>query len=214
MPAIRFLIGSTLALAAFALVAAADENCQCENGYYEKVVTAYKKVCREEMVPTVVKKAFTRYENRPVQTTVMVCKEFTVKRPVEVPTEQIVSKCRRVPVKLVDPDTGCSIISYKNEYFPAKVIVNKTEIRDVRVRREVPEERTVMQPTPVREFRDVTVMAPRQVCEVVPYQKKIQIPCPPPGPNYRVEVPLTPGRPLPAAPTPPPPALRPGEGPY
>jgi hypothetical protein len=197
MPAIRFMICSSLTLAACALVAVADEDCHCENGYYEKVVTAYKKVCHEEKVPQVVRKPYIRYENKPCPQTVMVKKEFVVKRPQTIQEEQVVTKCRKVPVKLVDPDTGCSIITYKNEYFPAKIMVPKTIMVDVRVLRDVPEERMIMAPCPVQDFRDVTVFVSKQVCETVPYQKRIRIPCPPPGPNYRVEVPVDPRAPMP-----------------
>jgi hypothetical protein len=190
------MIGSSLALAACAFVAVADEDCHCENGYYEKVVTAYKKVCREEKIPTVVKKPYIRYENKPCPTTVMVKREFIVKRPQEIQEEQMGTKCRQVPVKLIDPDTGCSIITYKNETYPCKVIVKKTIMVDVRVLRDVPEEQMVVRPCPVQDFRDVTVFVTKQVCETVPYQKKIQVPCPPPGPNYRVVVPIDPRVPL------------------
>jgi len=51
-----------------------------------------------------------------------------------------VTRYRKVPIKLMDPDTGCCIITYKNEPYPAKVIVQKTQtvMVDCKVCIEVP----------------------------------------------------------------------------
>jgi len=66
-----------------------------------------------------------------------------------------------------------------------------------------------MKSCPVWDWRDETVIVTRQHFEMVPYQQTIRLPCPPPGPNYRVPVPLEPsgpppaGQPYPPAPYPP-----------
>jgi hypothetical protein len=199
----RFLIGSGLMLALMTLAAHADgpAPCDCDKGYYERMVTCYKTVIREEKCPTVVRQAYTRYETRPVPVTIMVPREVIVKVPQEVqyPEQQPCMKTRKIPVKLLDPDTGCCIITYKSECYPTTCTVIKTKIVMVDCKKciQVPDTKTVMQTFPVRDCRDVTVIVTKQHCEQVPYQKLVRIPCPPPGPNYRVPVPLSPNDPLP-----------------
>lgn len=201
-----WVIGSSVLFGVAALAARADDDmsdeqppCKCEKGYYEKVVTAYKKVCREEKVPVVVKKAVYKDETRPVKTIALVPQEYVVKRPKEImiPVEKTVTKCRQVPVKLIDSETGCVVHSFKKEYFPVKVIEQekRTIMVDAKAIRMVPEERTTAQCVKVLTFRDETVYVTKQTCEMVPYQKTVRCPCPPLGPNYH-EVP---------AQTPPPP---------
>lgn len=197
----------TFLLAVSALTARAegpDPSCQCEKGYYEKVVTCYKQVCTVEQCPTVVRKPFYREELKPCVTTVMVPKPVCVKKPqqVVVPVEKIVTSCKQVPAKYVDPSTGCVICTFKTECCPVKVVQQQctTILVDVMVTQMCPEQRTVMQPYKVLDYRDETVMVPRQRCEMVPYQTTVRVPCPPLGPNYR-EVPV--------GPTPAPPAVVP-----
>lgn len=211
----------------------------CEKGYYEKVVTAYKPVCKEERVPVVVKKLCYRDEMRPTKVTVMVPREFIEKRNkvenFEVPVEKCIQRCRKVPVKLIDPKTGCSVVVLKDEYYTDKITVMEPRSRvvcvDVKVCRQVPEERIVMQPCKVPEWREETIYVMRQHTEMIPYQKVLKLPCPPLGPNYSQEVPLVPGTsvpgtsvprlppapvpygtpaPVPPAPLPPAPSYNPG----
>ena len=180
--------------------------CKCEKGYYEKVVTAYKKVCREEKVPVVVKKAVYKDEMRTIKVICMVPEEYIIKRPKEimVPVERTVTRCRK-SVKLVDPETGCVVNSFKNEYYPDKVIdqEKRTIMVDAKAVRMVPQEKTTNQCVKVLTFCDETVYVSKLQCEMVPYQKTVRCPCPPLGPNYR-EVPVVQ--------TPPPPPPQPPQG--
>jgi hypothetical protein len=204
--------------------------CPCGKGYYEKVVTGYRKQCTEERIPVQVKNLHYRTEMREVceqvKTTVMVNKEFTVQRPkivhTKVPSERTkqVTNYRYVPVKLVDPHTGCCVIINKKECFNETVTYTVLEDRyetitiNVKVCQPVPEERvhTVKRQVPQRipEWRTETIYQTKVNCVMVPYQQTIKVPCPPfESGVYTVEVPLRPSCPPPAtqpAPRPAPPA--------
>jgi hypothetical protein len=180
----------------------------CDKGYYERVVTCYRPECCEVQVPVVVKKMCYRDVPEQVKTTVMVPREFVEKRTkvnvIQVPVEKVkyVTKYRQVPVKKVDPCTGCCIITHKTECYtePCRYVVMQpkyeTVCYDVKVCRNVPEERIETRMTRVPEWRSETVYQTRLDCKMVPYQKTIRIPCPPAdSPAYRIEVPIQPPQP-------------------
>jgi hypothetical protein len=197
----------------------AAEECPsgCCKGYTEKVITCYRQECTECQVPVVVKRLCYREVCEPVKTTVMVPKEFCEKRTkvnvIDVPVQQIkyVTKTRQVPVKMMDPCTGCCIMSCRTECYqvpcPYTVMTQRYETvcYDVKVCRMVPCEKIEMVKRQVPDYRCETIYQTKRNCVMVPYQKTIRVPCPSPESGaYRVEVPLsTPNCPTCPCPVPP-----------
>jgi hypothetical protein len=175
----------------------------CCKGYYEKVVTCYRQECCDVPCPVVVQKTYYRDVCEPVKTVVMVPQEYCVKQPktitVQVPCEQIkhVTRYRQVPVKKIDPCTGCCIVTCKTECYTEaiKYVVMQPKCEtiwvDVKMCRQVPVEKIEYRTRKVPEVRCETVMTTRRECKMVPYQKTIRVPCPPPHSGaYSVEVPF------------------------